>query len=1013
MNIYRKLVQNKRKKMLIFTVLLLVLPFVSQTGAINLTYILKKHNGKPKPICLAQEVERYQGVGWIYPIPESEDDSPRLTKKILPDLSVNLFDCDFSKNNDCNMVWRVKDWQLDEDSIRIYDFIDDDRWEGLPTIFTTSATKSFDVQVPNIFSLGLTIRAKNGVKISICNGWNPDNYPCYYINIEQFTISLQKRKELKNVKNNATVELDSYEVLSKIISEDEWRNFILNFNAKGQLTLIDVTLNRTVIDYQDQEFLKPIYVMLSSEHPALWKVHQNHFLYTKVNGTYRLGPRVPLSSNNMCVSLYVSTCANCEMIFYTVNQDHTRRTLKHVGPTGESQWELIKLKQENIQDTFTDIFVQTKLRGYSVNQTGFWAIDDIRICHENEVKIIYLNYAQDKKLNKTEEDSISCQLVSRPNWRPKKLLYNDEKDFPDIEHNSTKNSILLMWKDEDPNHQMNYFVTYQGKDICEHPPYNIKRRKSNGFKSTTYNQMTLENLEPYTKYDITVSSALHDVDKKLQVTTLEEEKVTISELPGIQTQPNETYVTVFWDKIDCRNVYGHIFYSLSITNKTLNFSKELNLKTENSYIIDGLSPFTRYNLNVRVGRNEYDFQEHKTTDLSQVFTTLSGAAPSVENLEIYAIGNNIAFLRYNLPKDTRGVPSGIRVDRCNALSFKKCKSLFFDVKPCVIWPYMYCLTINNLMELQHYNFKVSLKNFNTITYGKEVVVSGYAVDKIPGTPTNITYEVVDCQEIEDYCNLNVSWLHPYYQNSTITSFHINLNSTKKNSVTKEHEIIHEVMKIFNNSYQAEYTYQIKYLPFSTSYDLTVQAINKGFKSGLARAVVKTDNIGDHIDQSPTLLSKCDSTVTFKLPSLDRRLEYYNLTVIVQDFNKGINVNLNKFPKKISDNLCHFIGDTWISKSIKITSNTSKTIVIGEADELDKITLDVDNKPLKPDTKYCFTFIVTNRYRNSDHDVMFYETAVTQSCKPESKAASSGSSHQHLYALLFLLLVVPIGLFTYW
>lgn len=135
--------------MLIFTVLLLVLPFVSQTGAINLTYILKKQNGKPKPICLAQEVERYQGVGWIYPIPEIEDDSPRLSKlerlkgrtelwfwciaakKILPDLSVNLFDCDFSKNNDCNMVWRVKDWQLDEDSIRIYDFIDDDRWEGI------------------------------------------------------------------------------------------------------------------------------------------------------------------------------------------------------------------------------------------------------------------------------------------------------------------------------------------------------------------------------------------------------------------------------------------------------------------------------------------------------------------------------------------------------------------------------------------------------------------------------------------------------------------------------------------------------------------------------------------------------------------------------------------------------------------------------------------------------------------------------------------------------------------
>lgn len=111
-----------------------------------------------------------------------------------------------------------------------------------------------------------------------------------------------------------------------------------------------------------------------------------------------------------------------------------------------------------------------------------------------------------------------------------------------------------------------------------------------------------------------------------------------------------------------------------------------------------------------------------------IYSQLLVAAP-VENLELYSIDQNSASLRYDLPKNQNGKPTKIQVNRCIVPSHSKCKPYTTQIKRCPLWPNKMCVYMNNLMPFQMYSFRVSLKNDNTNTFGKEVAVSAYTVDR--------------------------------------------------------------------------------------------------------------------------------------------------------------------------------------------------------------------------------------------------------------------------------------------
>lgn len=104
-------------------------------------------------------------------------------------------------------------------------------------------------------------------------------------------------------------------------------------------------------------------------------------------------------------------------------------------------------------------------------------------------------------------------------------------------------------------------------------------------------------------------------------------------------------------------------------------------------------------------------------------------APPVKNLELYAIGSNKAYLRYELPSNPEGVPVEVEITRCNVLSRAKCRTGVSSISRCDLWPKKMCAIIDYLMPNQNYTFKVSIKNANTNVSGKDTAIVGESVER--------------------------------------------------------------------------------------------------------------------------------------------------------------------------------------------------------------------------------------------------------------------------------------------
>lgn len=89
----------------------------------------------------------------------------------------------------------------------------------------------------------------------------------------------------------------------------------------------------------------------------------------------------------------------------------------------------------------------------------------------------------------------------------------------------------------------------------------------------------------------------------------------------VKIRTTDHSVSISWDTIDCIQIYGRLFYDLIVKNDQLNFEKSIKMVTDISYEIDGLKPFTNYNLNIFVYRSKEN--RNKSEAISFNFTTSS------------------------------------------------------------------------------------------------------------------------------------------------------------------------------------------------------------------------------------------------------------------------------------------------------------------------------------------------------------------------------------------------------
>lgn len=69
----------------------------------------------------------------------------------------------------------------------------------------------------------------------------------------------------------------------------------------------------------------------------------DEFLYTNTTQISRLGPQLKIHSKDLCISLLVSLCENCEIIFFYQNLTE-RRVLKRVEPLEVGTYKTVYIK---------------------------------------------------------------------------------------------------------------------------------------------------------------------------------------------------------------------------------------------------------------------------------------------------------------------------------------------------------------------------------------------------------------------------------------------------------------------------------------------------------------------------------------------------------------------------------------------------------------------------------------------------------------------------------------------
>lgn len=96
------------------------------------------------------------------------------------------------------------------------------------------------------------------------------------------------------------------------------------------------------------------------------------------------------------------------------------------------------------------------------------------------------------------------------------------------------------------------------------------------------------------------------------------------------------------------------------------------------------------------------------------------------------------------------------------------------------------------------------------------------------------------------------------------------------------------------------------------------------------------------------------------------------------------------------------------------SKETQDLVVGDGTTkfVPEIKRHVVNKPLSPNTKYCLTFIVRNKYEETEHEVVYYEKEVFTENIKSQELVQPQNSYAHLYILVVMLLFIPAGFLLY-
>ncbi|KAF7280024.1 hypothetical protein GWI33_006457 [Rhynchophorus ferrugineus] len=940
---------------------------------------IKREQHKIQGVCVEKGSEPYDAIGWIYPLKDSENEETKT--KYLPDIQ-NQYNCNFNSPNGCSVKWRMQNWYIDNNSSKTTEFSGDSRWDDIPTIMLNEAhniSGPFPISVGH--KNGISIRSSEPVGISLCPKTSQSSDPCYNINISKYQIKLYKFTTWQDKSSFAKnhLPLQSYKGTrrTEIISENEWRNFEVSFNENGNIRFVDKHLGKIFIEYADKDFgnFSTMLATLHSEGKSAWKIIKNEFMYTNRAMISNMGPRLILPYKDLCISLYVATCNNCEMLFF-YKYGRSKNILKHVKSTNEN-WVEIKIKEADMSVFNLDLLVETKFVNGTNSTEGWWAIDDVRVCHENEIKVNQLKLTSIQNDQEVTNNTY-CHVIGKRSLRPEiPSLCDKMKSSPQINIETRATYIKLSWPQEDPYNLTTYTLSYQGIDECNLDMRRSERSRSSGFLTSNQSEFIIKDLVPKTKYHITISSLLCWKNKDISEETLESDEPYIDELPfKMKIQTTFTTADLTWNTPSCNSRKGGLVYTLTLSIPGSNIiTEKIENRTNNTYKFTDLKPSTIYTVRIWSARTVQKLKAINQRNMLEFnFTTPSEVIPLVENAEIYAIGSNIAYVRYELPLWAIEAKAEIRASLCMVNSLARCRESVLEPEPCALWKNKYCLSVYNLVNSRIYNISLEIKDKWSDRFGEKKTLIAYTEDKVPEPAQNVSYEIIPGEQDPTHCTLHINWQIPYFPNGIINTFNIFLSSA-----TEEIVWSYEVPKML----PIIYSHQVPNINCDDKYILTIQSANAGYNKNYTTVVFQKKNIQDYLIRKPELVFNNEDSLVLQPPIFNQTLDS-TIYVIVQDTDTtGKDASLQQLHiinEQIINvkKLCLPFGRPIMLLLFKVVNSGSSGDIF--------LNKSVENL-FKTSTFYCVTYIIKSHYHGQELELTEYQI-LTIPRKPVTHTSNS-------------------------
>nr|CAH7760217.1 unnamed protein product [Callosobruchus chinensis] len=291
-----------------------------------------------------------------------------------------------------------------------------------------------DTSSSNEFRIPFSVRIKQDAHLFLCDGeqtQTPLQANCYWIMIGSSKGKMAGIR--KCYKGDIGVKMNEYprkqcSVMHSLkngtahlgdVDELSWKHFLIERRQNSLKLFKGQTKHKPYLELNDLEFAPKHLIINSYNRQGLWKFHHCKLeveLDSLLNrGTTRL--TVYIQDGQLCIFMFVAMCEKCKLDIFFENENKNiiiRKMLEYQVDT----WQEVRIIQNDIHDRSLNMVIDAT--AYEQGESEFWAINDMRICHEPEYRYVDHLNAPCEKLDIKEgklldiNSAISDEVVIGP-----------------------------------------------------------------------------------------------------------------------------------------------------------------------------------------------------------------------------------------------------------------------------------------------------------------------------------------------------------------------------------------------------------------------------------------------------------------------------------------------------------------------------------------------------------------------------------------------------------------------